>query len=41
MSSPSISTILRDSNLPSGLRVIAEKVYAGDRITSEEGQLLT
>jgi len=28
MSSPSISTILRDSNLPSGLRVIAEKVEA-------------
>jgi aminodeoxyfutalosine synthase len=40
MSSPSISTVLRDSSLPSGLRVIAEKVYAGDRITSEEGQLL-
>jgi aminodeoxyfutalosine synthase len=40
MSSPSISTILRDKNLATGLRVIAEKVYAGDRITSEEGQLL-
>jgi len=40
MSSPSISTILRDDSLPSGLRVIAEKVYAGDRITTTEGQLL-
>ena len=40
MNSPAIQTVLRDQRLASGLRVIAEKVYAGDRITPAEGQLL-
>lgn len=37
MSSPSIHTVLRDTTLPAALRGIAEKVFAGDRITEEEG----
>lgn len=40
MSNPSIHTILRDEHLSKGLRTIAEKVFAGDRISPDEGQLL-
>jgi aminodeoxyfutalosine synthase len=40
MSSPSIHTVLRDSTLSANLRAIAEKVFAGDRISPEEGQAL-
>lgn len=40
MSQPSLQTILRDTSLAPALRTIAEKVYAGDRITSAECQLL-
>ncbi|MBC6994293.1 aminofutalosine synthase MqnE [Neolewinella lacunae] len=37
MTPASISTVLRDRSLAPGLRAIAEKVYAGQRITPEEG----
>ncbi|MEO0734981.1 MAG: aminofutalosine synthase MqnE [Bacteroidota bacterium] len=40
MSQPSIQTVLRDKSLAKPLRVIAEKVYAGDRITAEACQVL-
>lgn len=37
MQNPSIQTVLRDGTLAPALRVIAEKVYAGKRITPQEG----
>jgi aminodeoxyfutalosine synthase len=37
MQNPSIQTVLRDGTLAPALRAIAEKVYAGKRITPEEG----
>ncbi|MEM9886214.1 MAG: aminofutalosine synthase MqnE [Bacteroidota bacterium] len=40
MTAASLSTVLRDRQLAKPLRVIAEKVNAGDRITQEEGILL-
>ncbi|MEM0995341.1 MAG: aminofutalosine synthase MqnE [Bacteroidota bacterium] len=40
MTAVSLSTILKDSKLAKPLRVIAEKVAAGDRITEAEGCLL-
>ncbi|MEM1358907.1 MAG: aminofutalosine synthase MqnE [Bacteroidota bacterium] len=40
MSQPSLQTVLRDVTLAPALRTVAEKVYAGDRITSAECQLL-
>lgn len=40
MSQPSLQTVLRDATLAPALRTVAEKVYANDRITSAECQLL-
>jgi aminodeoxyfutalosine synthase len=40
MTAPSLTTILNDQHLDTDLRIIAEKVYAGDRITEAEGLLL-
>jgi len=40
MNNPSLQTVLRDKTLAKPLRIIAEKVYAGDRITAAECQLL-
>ncbi len=40
MTAPSLTTILNDQHLDTDLRIIAEKVYAGDRITEAEGVLL-
>ncbi|MTB51182.1 aminofutalosine synthase MqnE [Lewinella sp. W8] len=37
MQNPSIQTVLRDGTLAPALRAIAEKVYAGKRISPEEG----
>ena len=40
MNAPSLSVVLRDENLDRSLRVIAEKVHAGDRISYEDGIVL-
>ncbi|MEM7572596.1 MAG: aminofutalosine synthase MqnE [Bacteroidota bacterium] len=38
--SPSIHTVLRDSSLDADLQQIAHQVFAGERISPEQGQLL-
>ncbi len=40
MSAPSIDLVLQDRNLAKGLKIVVEKVAAGDRISEEEGMLL-